>query len=86
MSPYPNDPTFQFQSMNTTDDEERTTTLSHETRVKIEELKRLVYKYPQYHRNPGAIISCVIYFCSDGDNSFLDEKLEQLRTLDSAIR
>jgi hypothetical protein len=27
------------------------------------------------------VIACVIHFCNDGDNSFLDEKLEQLRTL-----
>src|SRR5262249_40748612 len=39
--PYPSDPTFQSQP-NTTDDE-RTTTLSHETRLKIAELKRLIY-------------------------------------------
>ena len=70
----------------TTDDEEKTTTaLSQETRFKIEELKRLVYKYPQYHRNPGAVINCVIYYCSNGDNTLLDEKLEQLRILDGAM-
>jgi hypothetical protein len=72
--------------MNTTDDEETTTALSWETRLKIEELKRLVYKYPQYHYNPGAVISCVIHFCNEGDNSFLDEKLEQLRTFDTVTR
>jgi hypothetical protein len=80
--PYPTDQMFQSQSM---DDEKKTTTLSHETRLKIEELKRLVYKYPQYHRYPSAVISCVIYFCNDGDNTLLDEKLEHLRMLDSAI-
>jgi hypothetical protein len=72
--------------MNTTDDEEKTTTLSHETRLKIEELKRLVYKYRQYQSaNPGAVIACTIHFCNDGDNSFLDEKLERLRLVDTAI-
>jgi hypothetical protein len=68
--------------MNTPEDEE-TTTLSHGTRLKIAELKRLVYKYPQYHRSPGAVISCIIYFCNNGDNTLLDEKLEQLRMFDT---
>ena len=70
--------------MNTTDDEE-TTTISQETILKIAELKRLIHRYPQYHCNPGAVISCVIYFCNNGDNTFLDEKLEQLRTLHNAM-
>ena len=83
--PYPADQTFQSQSIDTTDDEETTTTLSQETRLKIEELKRLLYKYPQYHYNPVAVIACVIHFCNDGDNTFLDEKLEQLRMIDSVM-
>jgi hypothetical protein len=70
--------------MNITDDEEATT-LSQETMLKIEELKRLIYKYPQYHRNPGAVINCIIYYCNNDDNTLLDEKLEQLRSID-AIR
>ena len=72
---------FQSQSLNTTDDEETTTTLSQETRLKIEELKRLIYKYP--HRNPGAVINCIIYYCSNGDSALLDEKLEQLRSIEA---
>jgi hypothetical protein len=85
-SSYPTDQMFQSQSMDTTDDEEKTTTtLSHETRLKIAELKRLVYKYPQYHSNPGGVISCVIHFCNEGDNSILNDKLEQLRMIDSAM-
>ena len=85
-SPCPADQMFHSQSMNTTDDEEKTTTtLSHETRLKIEELERLVYKYRQCHYNPGAIIACATHFCNDGDNSFLDEKLEQLRLLDTVM-
>ena len=59
--PKPTDQICQYQPMNTTDDEEKTiTALSHETRLKIAELKRLIYKYPQYHRNPGAVINCII--------------------------
>jgi hypothetical protein len=68
--------------MNTTDDEEKTT-LSQETRLKIAELKRLIYRYSRYHHNPAAVINCIIYYCNNGDNTLLDEKLEQLRTFDS---
>jgi hypothetical protein len=75
---YPNDRTFQSQSMNAADDEERTT-LSHETRLKIEELKRLVYKYSQYVRNPDAIIKCATHFSINGDNQVLDDMLEKFR-------
>jgi hypothetical protein len=70
--------------MNTTDDE-GTTALSQETTLKIAELKRLIHRYPQYHHNPAVVINCVIHFCNDGDNTLLDEKLEQLRTFDSAM-
>jgi hypothetical protein len=56
-----------------------------ETILKIQELKRLIYKYSQYHRNPGAVLSCIVYYCNNGDNTLLDEKLEQLRTFDSAM-
>ena len=80
--PYPNDPTFQSQPMNTTDDE-KIATLSHETILKIEELKRMVHRYFQYHRNPGAVVNCIVYYCNNGDNTLLDEKLEQLRSIDA---
>jgi hypothetical protein len=86
VSPYPNDQTFESQPTHiTTDDEETITTLSQETILKIQELKRLIRRYPQYHHNPGGVITCVIHFYNDGDNSILVEKLEQLRTLDSAM-
>jgi hypothetical protein len=80
--PYPTDRTFRSQSTDTTDDEE-TTTLSRETILKIEELKRLMYRYSQYHRNPGAVINCIVYYCNNGDSTLLDEKLEQLRSIDA---
>ena len=75
MSPYPNDSTF--QSMNTTDDEE-TTTLSQGTILKIQKLKRLVYRYAQYYRNPDAIIKCATYWSINGDNMILDEMLDPM--------
>jgi acetyl-CoA carboxylase beta subunit len=71
--------------MNIPDDEEKTTTtLSHETRLKIAELKRLVYRH-RIFSNPDVVIKCVTHFAINGDNTLLDEKLEQLRTLDSAM-
>jgi len=86
VSPYPTDQTFQSQPTDiTTDNEQTITTLSQETILKIKELKKLVYRYHQYHPNPAAVITCVIHFCNDGDNTILDEKLEQLRTFDRAM-
>jgi hypothetical protein len=69
--------------MNTTDVHG---TLSQETIVKIQELKRLVYDNLQYCHNPDAYIKSIIYFCNDGDNSFLDEKLEELRMINNLRR
>jgi hypothetical protein len=57
------------------------------TKLKIEELKRLVYKYPQYHNNdPDVIIQWAIHSSLNGDNTFLNDKLEQLRSIDSLSR
>ena len=60
--------------------------LSRETTLKIEELKRLMNKYPQYHENPDGIIRLAIYNSINGDNTLLDDKLEQLRTIDSLAK
>lgn len=50
------------------------------TPKKIEELKRLANKYPQY----WTIIKSAMYYATiNDDNKFLDEKLEQLRSIDS---
>ena len=68
------------QPMNTTNDHG---ILSQETILKIQELKRLVYSNPQYCPDPEALIKSIVYFCNDDNNSFLDEKLEQLRTMDA---
>jgi hypothetical protein len=78
--PYSTDPTFQPESMNSSDDE-KTTTLSQETILKIQELKRLVYRYAQYYRNPDAIIKCATFWSINGDNMILDEMLERLRMI-----
>jgi hypothetical protein len=75
VSPYPTDQTFQH--IDTSNDDG---TLSQETMLKIQELKRLVHRY---HSNPDAVIKCVTYFSINGDNTILDEKLEQLRSIDA---
>jgi hypothetical protein len=57
------------------------------TKLKIDELKMLVYKYPQYHNNdPDEILRWAVYGVINGDNKFLDDKLEQLRTIDSLAK
>jgi hypothetical protein len=61
------------------------TGLSRET--KLEELKRLVYKYAQFHNNsPDAIVGYANYWSINGDDTFLDAKLQQLIRLDSYNR
>jgi hypothetical protein len=71
--------------MKTTDDE-KTTTLSQETILKVHELKRLVYRYAQYYRNPDAIIKCATYWSINGDNKVLDEMLEQVRMISDFMK
>ena len=54
---------------------------------KIDELRRLVHKYPQYQDNdPNVIVEWANYCSMNGDNKFLDDKLEQLRTIDSLAK
>ena len=78
--PYPADQISKSQPMNTTNNKG---TLSQETRLKIRELKRLVYRHPIFS-SPDRVIKCVTHFSIiNGDNTLLDEKLEQLRTLDA---
>ena len=78
LSPYPADQIS--EPIDTTNDQG---TISQETILKIQELKRLVYRYPQYHSNPDGVIKCVTHFSINGDNTILDEKLEQLRSIDA---
>jgi hypothetical protein len=56
------------------------------TKLKIDELNRLMNKYPNYHMNPDVIIQWAIHSSFNGDNKFLDDKLEQLRTIDSLAK
>ena len=59
------------------------TGLSQETTLKIDELKRLVYKYRQYQNiDPDEIVKWVINGALKGDTQFLDKKLEQLHMIE----
>jgi hypothetical protein len=64
------------------DDQSPGTGLSPDTALKIEEFRRLMDKYPKYHMNPDIIIQWAIHSSFNGDNQFLDDELDQLRTID----
>jgi hypothetical protein len=68
------------------DDQSSSTGLSQDTIVKIDEVRRLMNKYPNYHMNPDGIIQWAIHCSIIGDNTFVDDKLEQLRTIDSLAK
>jgi hypothetical protein len=62
------------------------TGLSQDNIIKIQELKILAYKYRQYQNNdPDVIVEWAVQGASDGDTKFLDDKLEQLRTMDRRL-
>ena len=60
--------------------------LSPDAIQKIRALKALMNKYPRYHTNPDGIIRLAIYNSINGDYTLLDDKLEQLRTIDSLTK
>jgi hypothetical protein len=64
-------------------DESYGTSLSQGAIQKIEGLRRLVNKYPQYC--PDGLLQWIIISCTNGDNQLLDDKLEQLRTFDRRL-
>jgi hypothetical protein len=66
-----------------TDDQRYETGLSRETIIRIDELKRLANKYPKYC--PEGLMQWAIFCCNDGDNKILDDKLDQLRTIDKRL-
>jgi hypothetical protein len=67
-------------------DDQRNGGLSPGAIQKIQELKALMNKYPRYHTNPDGIIRLAIYNSINGDYTLLDDKLEQLRTIDSLAK
>ena len=68
------------------DDQINQGSLSQEKILKIEELKRLMNKYLKYHTNPDDIIRLAIFNSINGDDTLLDSKLEQLRSIDSLAK
>jgi hypothetical protein len=70
----------------TMDDHRYGTGLSPGAIQKIQELKALMDKYPRYHTNPDGIIRLAVYNSINGENTLLDDKLEQLRTIDSLAK
>jgi hypothetical protein len=61
------------------------TGLSQEKILKIQELKLMMNKYPQYHTNPDDIIRFAVFNSISGDDTLLDGKLVQLRSLDRRL-
>jgi hypothetical protein len=69
--------------MHTIHDQSYGTGLSPETTHKINELKRLVYKYRQYQNiDPDEIVKWAINGALKGDIEFLDKKLQQLHMIE----
>src|SRR5215469_1799233 len=58
------------------------TSLSQDTILKIEELKRLVNKYHQYQNiDPDVIVKWAVHGAFNGDTKFLHDKLDLLHTI-----
>jgi hypothetical protein len=64
-------------------DESYGTSLSQGTIQKIQELKRLVNKYPKYCHD--GLLQWIVISCTNVDDTLLDNKLEQLRTIDRRL-
>jgi hypothetical protein len=75
-----------YPPMQIMEDQSHGTGLSQGKIQKIQELKALMNKYPRYHTNPDGIIRLAVYNSINGDNTLLDDKLEQLRTIDSLAK
>jgi hypothetical protein len=61
------------------------TSLSQASIQKIQGLKVLMNKYARYHTNPHDIIRLAIFNSINGDDTLLDYKLEQLRSMDRRL-
>jgi hypothetical protein len=57
--------------------------ISEEAMPKIVELTRLLFRHPDTFPNPDIIIQGAKHFCMMGDNSFLEEKLAYLSSVDA---
>jgi hypothetical protein len=68
------------------DDHRYGTGLSPGVIQKIQELKALLSKYSQYQNNdPDEIVRLAVFYCFNGDNTLLDGKLEQLRSMERRL-
>jgi hypothetical protein len=74
-----------YPSRQTMNDPCNRTGLSQDTMVRIQELKRLGYKYPHFCANPDGVIKLAIYNSINSDNTLLDQMLQQLRIIDSRL-
>ncbi|MFZ0222433.1 MAG: hypothetical protein WAM42_12180 [Candidatus Nitrosopolaris sp.] len=74
-----------YSPRQTIDDQSYGTSLPQSAIQKIQELNGLMNKYPKYHMNPDAIVQWAIHSCLNDDNTFLDDKLEQLRIIDRRL-
>ena len=72
-----------YRHVSTTDGQSSGTGLSWGTVQKIQELKGLMNKYSSYNTNPDDVIRLAIFNSINRDDTLLDDKLEQLRSLDS---
>jgi DNA transposition AAA+ family ATPase len=76
-----------YLPMQMMDNQSYETGLSQGAILKIQELKRLVNKYPQFHTiDADEIVKWAIYCSSNRDNKFLDDMMQQLRTIDSLAK
>ena len=71
------------RSAATIDDKTYGTSLSPEKIRKVGEFKRLINKYSRYCTNPDSIQELAIFNSINGDDTLLDDKLSQLRYIDS---
>jgi hypothetical protein len=79
-SQYSTSPTY--RSADTVDDQTYGSSLSQEKILKVGEFKRLINKYSLYCTNPDRILELAIF----GDDTLLDNKLAQIRTIDSLAK
>lgn len=68
------------------DDDEEEETISEDTKLKMFELRMLLHKYPQFHPDPIELTNNIVNSYLEGDYKPLDEKLEQLRSIESLAK
>jgi len=76
-----------YRPMHIRNDRNHGTSLSQDTVVKIEELKRLANKYHQYQNiDPDEIVKWAVHGAINGDTKFLHDKLDLLHTIESLAK